>query len=351
MPAPELRDFEEAVVWLESAGRSTTVKPHLLLGNGFSIAYDASRFTYSALVQRAKSDNLIGPIAGRLFDTLSTVDFEVVIKALADAARALEAVHATKYAVEIRQLEREVDQLKEALAQVLAGLHPERPYEIDEDAYVRVRTLLDRFKNIYTASYDLLLYWTLMQDLDQLPPRTTDDGFRDPGYDAEYVLWDYLNPHAQCVFYLHGALHLFRGEDGLRKLTWRRTEEPLIDQIRAQLAADFFPLYVAEGSSAEKLRQIHTSDYLARAHRSLAAVGGGLLVYGLSFSENDAHILDAVVRSKVDRLAVSVYGDVRAPANRALITNARALIGRRSAIKPKKPLEVEFFDADSVELW
>jgi hypothetical protein len=254
-----------------------------------------------------------------------------------------------KYAAEVGRLNTEIAQLKEALAQVLAGLHPERPYEIDEAAYRRVRAFIDDYNKIYTANYDLLLYWSLMQSFPGLSGRLSDDGFRDPGYNVDYVVWDYLDPHNQRVFYLHGALHLFRGDDGLRKLTWIRTEEPLIDQIRAQLASNFFPLYVAEGTSSEKLTRIHTSDYLARAHRSLAAIGGGLLAYGLSFSANDAHIEQAIVRSKVDRLAVSIYGDPSSPDNTTLRTSVTAL--QRASTRPGRILEVQYFDAATLPLW
>ena len=77
-----------------------------------------------------------------------------------------------------------------------------------------------------------------------LKTRQADDGFGDPGHAADYVVWNHLDPHSQSVFHLPGALHLYRSEDGLEKLTWRRTTEPLIDQVRAQLETDSFPLYV-----------------------------------------------------------------------------------------------------------
>lgn len=328
--------------------RGQPAKQHLLLGNGFSINFDPARFTYGALLAKAYADKLVGPIAQGLFTRLGTQDFEAVIRRLGDAAASLEVIDAAKYASEIAVLRTEAADLKEALAQVLAGLHPERPYDIPEASYQRVRAFTDQFDSIYTANYDLLLYWALMQDIPGMLKRRSDDGFRDPGYEADYVLWDYLNPYSQTVHYLHGALHLYRGDDGLKKLTWRRTEEPLIDQIRAQLAANFYPLYVAEGSSQEKLQQIHTSDYLSKAHRSLACVGGGLLVYGLSFSDNDSHIVDAIGRSRIERMAVGLHGVPTGPANQATIAAVGELQVRRG---PKKPLDVRFFDSATVPLW
>jgi hypothetical protein len=353
--SPKILTFEDAYDFVGAVRnrKGDRIVPHLLLGNGFSINYDPARFSYGALRAQAEARGLIGPLALRLFHSLHTQDFELVIRGLADAATSLELLDPVKYAPDIAVLSAEVDDLKEALAQVLAGLHPERPYEIADDSYQRVRDFTDRFASIYTASYDLLLYWSLMQDIpgSRLSPRASDDGFRDPGYDAEYVLWDYLQPLAQKVHYLHGALHLFRGADGLRKLTWRRTQEPLIDQIREQLSADFYPLYIAEGTSDEKLERIHRSDYLSRAHRSLAACKGGLLVYGLSFGKNDAHIVKAIERSGIERIAVSIHGDPRSAANQAIIKAVQDLRTRRLARSRSRPLEVVFFGAGSVRLW
>lgn len=129
------------------------------------------------------------------------------------------------------------------------------------------------------------------------------------------------------------------------------TGEPLIDQIRGQLAAGRFPLIITEGSSAEKLARIQTSDYLSKGLRSLAAIGGSLLVFGLSMSANDAHIMRAIARSKVKRLAVSIFGDPASDANRVTIEAASALVGRRQAVRSNVALEVDFFDASTLPLW
>lgn len=351
----ELVDYDEAVAWLRQLTntKGVALNPRLLLGNGFSIAFDPAKFSYSALRSQAESQGMLSTTALHLFQQLSTQDFEIVIKTLEDAARGLAALDATKYATETVALSEEAAKLKNALAHILAALHPERPYEIADDVYLRVRRFLDQFERIYTANYDLLLYWTLMQDFTEcgLEARRSDDGFRDPGYAADHVVWDHLNPHAQSVFYLHGALHLYRSGGGLRKLTWCRTKEPLVDQIRAQLNVDSFPLYVAEGTSTEKLARIGTNDYLGHALRSLARIGGGMLSYGMSFSGNDTHIMDAIVESKISRLAVSIFGDVDSIQNTKTIEAVQAMQSHRARSTSKPELSIKFFDATTVRLW
>ncbi len=348
-----LLTYDAALAWMDQAPAKSRT---LLLGNGFSVAYDASRFSYRALRETASNLGYIGSLADKFFDTLNTYDFELVIRQLLAAATALEVLDEVAHASEIAQLRAQAADLKDGLARTLAGLHPERPADISDAAYARVRAFIEPFGRVYSANYDLLLYWTTMHD--EAPERshftTADDGFRNPDDpSAEYVVWNYLDPHAQTIYYLHGALHLYRDMDNgeVQKLTWVRTGEPLIEQIRRQLAANRFPLIVAEGSSNEKLARIQTSDYLARGLRSLAAIGGSMAVFGLSMSTNDAHILKSVAASKVSRLAVSVYGDSNSDANRELIEAALQLKSKRAAGRGKIPLEVRFFEASSVPLW
>lgn len=349
-----LLTFNEALHWAE--GASSSGKPILLLGNGFSVAQNVDRFSYRALLEAARMEGLIGGRAEQFFEALATVDFELVIQHLLSARTALRILDAARFAPEIAELEAEAGLLKEALARTLASLHPERPGEISDAAYRRVRAFLAHFRRVYTANYDLLLYWSVMQDGagEEFTLDLNDDGFRDGDHDAPYVVWDYLDAHTQSIYYLHGALHVYRDIENaeLRKLTWVRTGEPLIDQIRGQLAANRFPLIVTEGTSKAKLSKIQSSDYLAHALRSLKQANGGVIAYGLSFSLNDEHIMKAIVQSTVKRLAVSLYGDPANRANVAIVNTVSALVERRRA-RPgsRTDLDVEFFDAGSVELW
>jgi hypothetical protein len=356
----QILPFNEAYRWLREA-KNPEIDPHLLLGNGFSMAYDYERFSYTALKGRAMEDGQISELSARFFADMNTVDFELVIRALDEAARALRILRNDPDDPEAASVSQEASKLREGLAQALAALHPDRPGDIRIDAYKRVYEFLGKFDKIYTANYDLLLYWTLMQDFEDLDEvdrprrRKTDDGFREPDRSqAEYVSWDHLHSsRTQCINYIHGALHLYRNEDELRKLTWSRTDRPLIDQIREQLNQGLFPLYVSEGTTREKLSRIYTSDYLARGLRSIAALPYGMLAYGLSFAENDEHLTRALVESNVKRLAVSVFGDPKSPRNQATIAAVAALPARRDGYRGTRgnALQVEFFDASDVRLW
>lgn len=348
----DVKTYEEALSWAHEVGGNQ----HALLGNGFSMAYNPALFGYAALVQRAEDHSLLSDEVAGLMAAMGTPDFEATMRALDNAIRTLDALDASGHSATITKLEAAVVEVREALAQSVAGLHPDRPHEISEGRYRSVRRFLRPFKNIYTVNYDLLLYWALMQEVPDgeftHPGRAHDDGFRDSRVDGDTtVLWDVYDPFKQSVYYLHGALHLYIGADGLRKLTWVRTEEALIEQTREQLVLHRFPLYVAESESLRKLDRINRSAYLGRGLRSLTSIGGSMVIFGHSLDQNDDHVLEAVVRSKTERLAIALYGDPGSEDNKRIAAAAEDLRRRRTLADSARALDIAYFDASSANLW
>jgi hypothetical protein len=242
----------------------------------------------------------------------------------------------------------DAEALKQALAETLARKHPDNVGEIDDSEYQAARVFLANFGYIFTLSYDLLLYWALMQEMD--PEVASDDGFRaDPDeVDAEWVVWDNLQPHNQNVFFMHGGLHLYDEGAILKKLTFSRTGIALVDQIRTALDQGAYPLVVTEGSSPEKLAKILHHTYLGRGLRSLAACQGSLFVHGHSLAENDAHIFRAVADGRFKAMFVSLHGDPDSEVNSEIQARARALGAHRP---DRRALAVHFYDADSAAAW
>ena len=231
---------------------------------------------------------------------------------------------------------------------MLAAKHPDYPHDIQTDEYQAARTFLSHFERIYTLNYDMLLYWTVMQDMEPKPSR--DDGFGnadDP--DAEYVVWKpYIKFDSQRLFYLHGSLHLYDRGYELAKITWSRTAIPLLDQIREALAERRYPLIVTEGSSPQKVTRILHSAYLNHAIRSFSAIGGALFVYGLSLADNDEHLTRLIVDGPIKALYVGLYDYPNSDDSGQIIARARALAARRP---DEKPLKVQFYDAASARVW
>ncbi|MBV6516364.1 MAG: hypothetical protein HPKKFMNG_02030 [Planctomycetes bacterium] len=321
---------------------------HLLLGNGFSRACRNQLFAYDALFKEAEKHGLDDELKA-VFAVLKTTDFEAVMRALRQCAILVEQLaNATPLAKVMRS---HAKKLRELLVKTIAGNHPARPSEIKKDEYAACRSFLAPFDRVYTLNYDLLLYWTVMQD--ELEPKVeTDDGFRQPEKDPlEYVTWNVENSRDQRVFYLHGALHLFDAGHELQKYTWCNTGVALIDQIRTALEAERYPLFVSEGSSKWKLNRIQHSGYLSRGFRSLSEIAGGIVVYGHSMAENDEHIIKLLEsrKSKLKYVAVSLFGDPAKPSNQHIIKRCSSLRAARKQQGNK--VELEFFDAASAEVW
>jgi hypothetical protein len=338
---PEILTFEQA---LDSAASQS--KRHVLLGNGFSRACRDDIFAYGKLFDRANFDSL-SPTAKRAFEVLDTTDFEVVMRALRNAAK-LVPVYAAKKPEIARALRTDADGLRDVLARTIADSHPERPSSISEDEYRHCRDFLGHFDNIYTLNYDLLLYWALMQE--ELDPIIKfDDGFRQPEDGPElYVTWGVENTRTQNLFYLHGALHVFDAGAEIQKFTWKQTDKALIDQIREALNTNRFPLIVAEGTSTEKLARIQHSGFLNRAFRSFSSIGGALFVYGHSMAENDEHIVHLAERGNTKLLLVGLYGNPSSQSNQKIMARVHAMEVARG---DRRRLNVRFFDAQSAEVW
>lgn len=319
---------------------------HLLLGNGFSIACRPDIFLYGRLFERADFSKL-SPTVKNAFNALKTQDFERVIKALRDTRKIDQAYGMPQAHLDI--LQTDADGLRELLVATIAGSHPAHPFDIKDEEYDACKSFLSHFKCVYTFNYDLLLYWTQMHNPEGVDP-ISDDGFRksEDNYDAPYVVWDPNNSHKQTTWFLHGALHVFDSGTEIQKYTWINTQQRLIDQIREALAQDFFPLFVSEGTSAEKYEHIAHSDYLCKAYRSFSAIGGALFIYGHSLAENDEHYLKRIEKGKISHLYIGLHGDPNSDRNKALVARAERMSDSR---KGKISLAVSYFDTDSANVW
>lgn len=337
-----IKTFSECLAISENSGPR-----HLLIGNGFSIACRPNIFVYGKLFERADFTRL-SDSARRCFDALDTNDFEKVIRALRDATHLIEIYKEEFEEIQNRMI-KDADGLREALVQAIASSHPERPSDLTEDEYIHCKAFLSHFKKIYSLNYDLLLYWVQMH-VEEGENAVSDDGFRKPedDFDSHYVTWESHQAHDQNTYYLHGALHIFDAGTEIQKYTWCNTGIRLIEQTRDALQKNYFPLFVAEGSSDEKLERVRHSDFLAKAYRSFSEIGGNLFIYGHSLAENDEHYLERIEQGKIKRLFVGIHGDPESASNKAIIkrANAMPLIRKRSA-----RLEVHFYDSNSASVW
>ena len=337
-----MMSFDQAIK--QSNGPS---KRHALLGNGFSIACCPDIFVYGKLFERADFSAL-SPASRIAFKALETQDFEMVINALRNSSKLVKLYDRVPSDV-AELMRRDADGLKNVLVNTIASSHPEMPSNISDAKYQACRKFLSNFHTIYTLNYDLLLYWAQMHVEEGKEPNS-DDGFRKPedDFEANYVTWEPHQSHGQNTWFLHGALHVFDAGNEIQKYTWNNTGIRLIEQIRDALQREYFPLFVAEGTSREKQARIRHSDYLAKAYRSFSEIGGCLFVYGHSLAENDEHFLQRIERGKIGHLYVGLYGDPKSPGNKRIIQRAERM---KSARTQKRPLEISFYNSESAHVW
>jgi hypothetical protein len=332
-----------------------------LLGNGFSIACRADIFHYGSLYDQADFSGV--PEIQSVFEALDTKDFEMVIRTLESAATVLPA-YITDGGAASAKMRQHATLLKEILVQTIAGNHPHIPSDIPEEKFWACRRFLSYFLSgekagcVFTLNYDLLLYWTLMHD--DLPfgnpiGIAKNDGFGndEDEPDADYVVWQgETNAHSANVMFLHGALHLFDSGKDLLKYTWVRKGVPLIEQARAALAANKYPLFVAEGTSVQKKDKIRHNAYLYQGLKQLTSnVTQGKhcwFIFGHSLAANDDHILTRIGRGRFKKLYVGLYGDPREAWNEEIISRSRWLASLRT---DKWPLEVAFYQAETAKVW
>jgi hypothetical protein len=338
--------FTEAIDDAKSKGYRRSV----LLGNGFSMAYDTSVFGYESLAKEATLAGLSVPKA-RMFKLLGSSNFEVVVDLLRASAK-MQRLYGGDETL-ARSMLADARVVRNGLADVLADRHPANNLVLPDAEVAQARVFLSNFRQIYTLSYDLLLYWVVNRT--GVGPRVPKaDGFEYATAEQDGGLIWKSNPTQgrQRIFFLHGALHLFVESDKrLHKLSYT-SDGPLVSALRSRLRSGKYPLVVTEGKRAEKEARIDSSSYLRTAHRRLANIDGALFVHGVSMSQNDDHVFEPLTTelSDVKALYVGIHGRTTSGAGRVLAERAIGLADERRASGGKK-LRVKFYDANSARVW
>ena len=324
----DIINFEEAFQKAKSCKGNT----HIILGNGFSMAYDPDIFGYGSLYEKVQ-DKMSDQLKSLFGDSK---DFEKVIRELTAGVNTLEKYNGD--AELIKKIKEDILKLKNFLVEALTSSHPSDPSVVGEDKLLSCARFLAKFQTVYTLNYDLLIYWAIIHGLKNKIGKYT-DGFHADENDDE-IIWDITQNNKPSINYLHGALHLFDRSQGLTKITWNRTLTPLREQIEDCLKKDEFPLIVAEGTSQEKHHKIRHFAYLERGIKSLSGIGGCLFIYGHSLDANDNHILGAI--KKVKYLFISIFRK-----DEKTIKLAYALADRLKISHEN----LYFYDAESTPIW
>ncbi|MCR5939772.1 DUF4917 family protein [Ochrobactrum sp. XJ1] len=281
---PDIISFEEAISKTENEDRA------LLIGNGFSAQY----FNYASLLSVSGIEE--GAPLSNLFSALKTVDFESVVRAIEGAVIVERAYGNEAHA---RELEISAQEVREALVQAINNTHPAHREDLGFQ-YESSAKFLDHFDSVYSLNYDLLLYWV------NLEKTRLRDGFGLGTRNGKFL--GPFSETAHCeLFNIHGGLHLFDNGTGdvIKALDYGGgVIETITNTIQNKR---IFPIYVAEGTSMQKMQKINSSNYLRYCYDKLTKNAASIFIYGHSADENDAHIYKAIFKSKAKHIYFGVY--------------------------------------------
>lgn len=273
----------------------------ILIGNGFSQAV-WRKFGYSSIYKTACSnEHTAQPLTledRRLFDVMGTKNFEMVLSRLSEASEVNKA-----FQKEFGYLLERYEHIKTALGEAIRAVHV--PWNsMTSEVFSEIRETLSQYRYIYSTNYDLLPYWSIMSEGNGV-------GFKDFFWNKDELSIERQNPYfdisntnvfedATRIYYLHGALHIYRDpKTGRTHKLKNRINSNLLDISEV-------PLFITEGSSADKLKAIRNSDYLLFSYDQFLNHSAPLVVFGHSLSNSDSHLLDAIRKSACKKIAISL---------------------------------------------
>jgi hypothetical protein len=344
MPNASVREREPTILSYEEVRkRCVPERSSLLLGNGFSIACDEV-FSYRSLYNAAVTAGL-SVRARRVFERLGTNNFEGVMRSL-ELSHWVAATYGLVQSSNSEMLG-DLETIKRTLIEAIGGSHLQHPGEILDERKERAVEFLRQYRIVFTTNYDLLLYWITMNS----NPPLFDDGFRYDPDDEDRLVFSFYSGDRR-MFYLHGAVHLYMEEGRLCKHRSGTDGLCLTDVIRESLGHGQYPLFVAEASAGEKLRQINENPYLTSCLGQFNSLKGNLVILGHSLAESDEHILDAIVRNRrLSSLYLGLHGDPESSSNQVTQATARRLHVQRSQQSQQCPLEVYFYSSETACVW
>lgn len=300
--APNLK-FDDLPTYqsvIEKLNKRTDPK-HLIMGNGFSMAYDHKIFSYNALYDFI--EKLADPTLSKLFEVIKTKNFELIMQQLDSFIEIAKA-----FDVEGKLIEALIEAnllLQQSLIDAVSSLHPEHVFEISEEKSTKCAEFFNEFLlnngQIFTTNYDLLMYWVLMRNEET----QGNDGFGRELLNPEAVKYNKDEPlysdelfwlgkgKSQNVFFLHGSLPLFDTGINILKEVYT-SEHYLLENIKIRMSNKEYPVFVTAGNGNEKLNHIKHNSYLNFCYDRLSEIEGSLISFGFNFGEYDEHIIEAI---------------------------------------------------------
>lgn len=320
-----------------------TISPNytdtVLLGNGASITV-SPQFSYASLLQYAYNHGMLPNDVRQLFNFFQTQDFELVLRLVWQASNvnsALQIPDERTHTAYVR--------VREGLIQAVRDIHPE--YNEVSEQLPAIYEFLKRFDTVISLNYDLIVYWAMTYGFDLNDQHSFKDCFVSGQFDENWQRFrdsiSFRDRSSTLVFYPHGSLILCRNNVEQELKINAQGVELLGSILNRWKSGQVIPLFVSEGTAAQKVSAIRNSYYLSTIYREVfPAPKDNLTIYGWGFGKHDTHIMSKLANAEIRRVAISVFRDDQAYCNRAyhIVTDILGPI-----------VQVDFFDCTSNRCW
>ena len=313
----------------------------LLLGNGAGIAIDQS-FSYSSLLKHAiNKKHLLEEIRG-FFYILNTEDFELVLRLIWQANYVNKILRVVD-----KKSQKVYRDIQNALIKSVREIHP--AHDLEKMCLGNIYKFMRQFKTIFSLNYDLISYWAVLYGNKNVNDgHKIKDCFIDKKFGGEYRWQELRKPcyerTVSLILYPHGNLVLYKAINGIEGKIAACYESNLLETIIQKWRTEnYTPLFVSEGSADQKEQSIKNSYYLSTVFEEvLPEEKESLVIYGWGICENDEHILNKLSKSKIKKVAISVYNDDQ--------EYCRMARNKISSFCPTVK-DIEFFHSNSSGCW
>ncbi len=317
------------------------IKPDILLGNGFSRSLD-NCFAYEDLLTAANFGDRDQAYRD-LFEQLNTSDFEHVVKGIQEAKLISQSIIDD---IDPEAYDNASTEISDGLRDALVTNHIPKCDDVDDQRIMACKNWLDLFDKVFTTNFDLILYWIAASTSRNLVTRyQLRDGFGPDESIANILTHPSTTTGIQNLFYMHGAMHLFKRKASTQKLSYS-TGGVVREQIDSRISTDNFPLIVIGGNSAQKMSAIGSSPYLSHCYRKFCKSATHLVTFGIQFSEPDRHIIEQVRQSRtLTNIFLGVYQEDDLPE----AARVKALL--EAARDGLHQLDVQLYNSSTIIPW
>jgi hypothetical protein len=269
--------------------------------------------------------NALTPLDVQLFTKLgNTQNFEAVLESLLTARVIAEELDLMPRV----RIDERYAAIQQGLVSAVHSVHV--PWtSLTPQVLPTIRREMLKHRFVFTTNYDLLVYWAIMADR----PDDFRDYFWGNGGPTFAPTDTAVRGNATRVLYLHGALHLYHGVNGVTSKEVAGQFVNLLDLFGRR--PDGVPLCITEGTSPEKVAAIGRSSYLSFALRQLGRAHGPMVLFGQSLGTVDQHVADAINNNPTRTVAVSIFP----------VDAVRTIQEKTHLIRMLPQADIHFFDS------